>query len=101
MVSELLIVERNMKTLAIGLTTAVLVLVPAVAQACSYEVCTTTRTSDKWGSGYDDPNIPNCVAGPDKNYAEGQCEHVQIWLNFGSTFTNCETYWPSYSRKRT
>lgn len=78
-----------MKILALGLVTAALVLSPAIANACYYPVCTTTQTSDKWGSGYDDPDIPNCVAGPDKNYAEGECEHVQIWLNFGSQFTSC------------
>jgi hypothetical protein len=80
-----------MKSLAIGIASAVIVLTPAVAQACNYEpICTLWKTSDKWGSGYDDPNIPNCVAGPDKNYAEGQCEHVQIWLNFGNSGYDCD-----------
>ena len=71
-----------MQTIMTALTVAALVLAPGAAFAeCTP---TTTQHSDAWGSGADDPNIPNCVMNPQHGYEGGTCERVTMWLSLGN-----------------
>ena len=77
-----------MKTIMTALTVAALVLAPGAAFANGCWTRTTTTHSDTWGSGADDPNIPNCVMNPQHAYKGGVCENVAMWLSLGNIEEN-------------
>ncbi len=78
-----------MKTLLAAASVLVLIMAPISAFACSCTPTVVGSTATTTGSGYDDPNIPNCVADPNASYPGGTCERVQIWVNFGHDIYDC------------
>ncbi len=75
---------------------SVLALIAAPNAAFAGESCyrcvstVVGSTATTYGSGYDDPNIPNCLVSPTASYAGGVCEQVQIWVNFGHDIYECK-----------